>query len=156
MIDINEITSVLPHKYPFLLVDRIINIIPGQSIVGIKNVTYNEPHFTGHFPSHPVMPGVLIIESLAQVAAILVSKSFESNEPKIPYLTGIDKAKFRKLVTPGDTLTLHAKILQNKSFIWKIECRAEVDSVLAAEAEITAALKPDTKNHAKSNISKNN
>ncbi|NJD91701.1 MAG: 3-hydroxyacyl-ACP dehydratase FabZ, partial [Geobacter sp.] len=106
MIEINEIMSILPHRYPFLLVDRIVEMEEGKKIVGLKNVTMNEPFFPGHFPGHPVMPGVLIIEAMAQVAAILAYKSVPENQGKVTYFVGIDNTKFRKPVMPGDQLKL--------------------------------------------------
>jgi 3-hydroxyacyl-[acyl-carrier-protein] dehydratase len=142
VIDIKEILSILPHRYPFLLVDKIIELIPGKSIVGIKNVTFNEPHFMGHFPSNPVMPGVIIIEALAQVAAILTAKSVDlTGATATPYLVGIDKARFRKIVVPGDVLELNANIVQNKASIWMIESVAKVGGEVAAEAKLMATLK---------------
>jgi 3-hydroxyacyl-[acyl-carrier-protein] dehydratase len=142
VIDIKEILSILPHRYPFLLVDKIIELIPGKSIIGIKNVTFNEPHFTGHFPSNPVMPGVIIIEALAQVAAILTAKSVDlTGATATPYLVGIDKARFRKIVVPGDVLELSANIVQNKASIWMIESVARVGGEVAAEAKLMATLK---------------
>jgi 3-hydroxyacyl-[acyl-carrier-protein] dehydratase len=142
IIDINEVLKILPHRYPFLLVDKILELIPGKSITGVKNVTFNEPHFVGHFPLMPIMPGVLIIEALAQVAAILTAKSVnQTGETATPYLVGVDKARFRKVVIPGDVLTLNADIVQNKASIWIIKTVAKVDGALAAEAQLMATLK---------------
>ncbi len=142
IIDIKEILSILPHRYPFLLVDKIIDLLPGKSIVGIKNVTFNEPHFTGHFPGNPVMPGVLIIEALAQVAAILTAKSVDqTGATATPYLVGIDNTRFRKIVAPGDVLELHASIAANKAGIWIINAEAKVGGALAAETKLMATLK---------------
>ena len=142
-IDIREILAILPHRYPFLLVDKIVELIPNKYAVGLKNVTINEPFFQGHFPAAPVMPGVLIIEAMAQVAAILTAKSMlDKQSGSIPYLVGIDDARFRKVVTPGDVLTIRADIVQNKSGIWIIEAKASINSaVVAAQARIMATLK---------------
>lgn len=142
MISIHEIMQMIPHRYPFLLVDKIIDIVPSESIIGIKNVTFNEPQFMGHFPENPVMPGVLMIEALAQVAAVLVSKTLNAkpNEKEV-YFMAIDGAKFRRVVVPGDTLHLHAKIAQNRGPVWKFTARAEVDGVLAVETSFTAMVK---------------
>ena len=113
-IDINEIISIIPHRYPFLLVDRVTEIKHKESIVGIKNVTANEPQFTGHFPTRPVMPGVLIIEAMAQLSAVLVAKSMENTMDKEVFFMSIDESKFRKIVEPGDTLVMYASIIQNR------------------------------------------
>ena len=142
IVDIKEILDILPHRYPFLLIDKITALEPGKSIVAVKNVTFNEPHFTGHFPQNPVMPGVLIIEALAQAAAILTAKSVEqTGKTATPYLVGIDKARFRKIVVPGDTLIINASIVQNKASIWIIEASAKVENVLAAQATLMATMK---------------
>jgi 3-hydroxyacyl-[acyl-carrier-protein] dehydratase len=137
MIDIKEIQTLLPHRYPFLLVDRIIAIEPGVKAVGIKNVTANEGFFQGHFPGNPIMPGVLIIEALAQVAGIL---AFRSGSPagKSVYFMSIEKAKFRKPVVPGDQLRLEVSILQYRGNVWKFSGSAFVEEKVAAEAEFTA------------------
>jgi len=141
-IGIKEIMSMIPHRYPLLLVDRVVSFVPNQSIVGIKNVTFNEPHFMGHFPDNPVMPGVLIIEALAQVSAVLVAKTLHANpNEKIVYFMTIDGAKFRKVVQPGDTLYLHAKIEQNRGSVWKFSAHAEVDSEKVAEVLFSAMVK---------------
>lgn len=139
--DINEIRALLPHRYPFLLVDRVTEIQPGQRLVAYKNVTINEPFFDGHFPGHPVMPGVLILEALAQASAILAYKS-ENMDPtqKVTYLMGIDGAKFRKPVLPGDRLTLEVEVLRHKGVIWKQKGTASVDGVKVAEAEFLATV----------------
>lgn len=136
MIGIKEIQSVLPHRYPFLLVDRIIEFKQGESAVGIKNVTMNEEFFTGHFPGNPVMPGVLIIEALAQTAAVFSFKSGVTG--KAVYFMSIDKVKFRKPVVPGDQLRLETKLLQTRGNVFKFEGKALVDGKVAAEAEFTA------------------
>jgi 3-hydroxyacyl-[acyl-carrier-protein] dehydratase len=139
--DIEEIQEYLPHRYPFLLVDRVLSIAPGgDEIVAMKNVSINEPFFQGHFPHHPVMPGVLILEALAQTAAIL---SFKTNEQKVSsdhlyYLVGIDDARFKRPVFPGDRLILKAHLQRFLKGIWKYACRAEVDEQMVAEATILA------------------
>jgi 3-hydroxyacyl-[acyl-carrier-protein] dehydratase len=141
VIDIKEIMRMIPHRYPFLLVDKVTDIVSGESVTGIKNVTMNEPHFTGHFPNHPVMPGVLIIEAMAQTAAVLVIENLGAEaEGKIVYFTSIDGAKFRKPVVPGDVLNIKVKKLQNKRTLWKFEGVAEVDGKVVAEATISAML----------------
>jgi len=139
MMNINEIMHCLPHRYPFLLVDRIIDIQPGQSIVGIKNVTFNEPFFQGHFPSQPIMPGVLIVEAMAQVAGVLAFRSgMEGNGGKVVYFMSIEKAKFRRPVVPGDQLRLEIKVLQHRGTVWKFSGSASVDGKVASEADFTA------------------
>lgn len=136
MIGIKEIQNFLPHRYPFLLVDRIIEFKEGENAVGIKNVTMNEEFFTGHFPGNPVMPGVLIVEALAQTAAVF---SFKSGvKGKAVYFMSIDKVKFRKPVLPGDQLRLEVKLLQTRGNVYKFEGKAVVDGKVAAEAEFTA------------------
>ena len=141
MIEIKEIMNILPHAYPFLLVDRIIEIDPGKRIVGIKNVTYNEPFFPGHFPGRPIMPGVLIVEAMAQTAGILVFNSLpqEPNKPPI-YFLGIDNVRFRKPVIPGDQLHLELEITKHRQSIWGFKGKALVDGKLVAEAELLAML----------------
>lgn len=139
MIDINEIMSILPHRYPFLLVDRITEVEPGKSVKGYKNVTINEPFFLGHFPDHPIMPGVLILEAMAQVGGILAFKSADVSN-KLVYFMGIDNAKFRKPVVPGDTLELSLEVLRARGKIWKFKGTAFVDGDLAAEAELMATI----------------
>ena len=140
-IDINEIMSIIPHRYPFLLVDRVTSITLNESIVGIKNVTINEPQFTGHFPDRPVMPGVLIIEAMAQLAAVLVAKSMKSTKDKEVFFMSIEESKFRKIVEPGDTIVMYASIVQNRGPVWKFKARSEVDGKIAAEALFTAMVK---------------
>jgi 3-hydroxyacyl-[acyl-carrier-protein] dehydratase len=137
MMDIKEIQKLLPHRYPFLLVDRIIDIEPGIKAVGIKNVTINEEFFQGHFPGHPVMPGVLIIEALAQVAGVLAFRSGVS-EGRSVYFMSIEKAKFRKPVVPGDQLRLEISVLQQRGNVWKFSGNAVVEEKVVAEAEFTA------------------
>jgi len=139
MMDIKEIQKLLPHRYPFLLVDRIIDIEPGIKAVGIKNVTINEEFFQGHFPGHPIMPGVLIIEALAQVAGVLAFRSGIS-EGKSVYFMSIEKAKFRKPVVPGDQLRLDINVSQRRNNVWKFSGGAFVDDKLVAEVDFTAML----------------
>lgn len=136
MVDIREILTLLPHKYPFLLVDRVIELEPKVSAVGIKNVTINEPFFQGHFPGNPIMPGVLVIEAMAQVAGILALKSGVSG--KAVYFMSIDKVKFRKPVLPGDQLRFEVKVTHTRGNIWKFEGCAYVDGKLTTEAEFAA------------------
>ncbi len=137
MIDIKEIQKLLPHKYPFLMVDKIIELEPGVEAIGIKNVTINEEFFQGHFPGQPIMPGVLIIEAMAQVAGILAYRS-GANAGKGVYFMSIEKAKFRKPVVPGDQLKLVVNILQQRGNVWKFSGTAYVDDKVSAEAEFTA------------------
>ena len=137
MMDIKEIQELLPHRYPFLLVDRIIEIEPGAKAIGIKNVTINEEFFQGHFPGHPIMPGVLIIEAMAQVAGILAFRS-GVKDAKSVYFLSIEKAKFRKPVVPGDQLRLEVNVLQCRGNVWKFSGNALVEEKVAAEAEFTA------------------
>lgn len=138
MLDVNEIMKLLPHRYPFLLVDRVIEVDPGKKIVGLKNVTINEPFFPGHFPGHPVMPGVLIVEAMAQVAAILVYSSSEDNKGKITYFVGIDNTKFRKPVVPGDQLRLELEVIGCRRGIYTFSGKAYVDGKLVTESELRA------------------
>jgi 3-hydroxyacyl-[acyl-carrier-protein] dehydratase len=137
MMDIKEIQKFLPHRYPFLLVDRIIEIEPGTKAIGIKNVTVNEEFFQGHFPGQPIMPGVLIIEAMAQVGGILAFRS-GVNMGKAVYFMSIEKAKFRKPVVPGDQLRLEIQVLQQRGNVWKFSGNANVEGKVAAEAEFTA------------------
>ena len=132
--DIHEILKYLPHRYPFLLVDRVLSCEPGKDITALKNVTINEPFFNGHFPNYPVMPGVLVIEALAQTAGLLTLKSVDAkpDEDSIFYFVGIDAARFKKPVQPGDQLILKATILRERVGIWKYAARAEVDGRVAA------------------------
>lgn len=136
--DIHTIMGALPHRYPFLLIDRIINIDGDQSATGIKNVTINEPHFTGHFPDKPIMPGVLIIEAMAQTAGAITVLKKGSDKPSLVYFMTIDKAKFRRPVVPGDQLHIHVKKIKQRGNISKFECVAQVDGVKVAEAEVAA------------------
>lgn len=136
MIGIKEIQEILPHRYPFLLIDKIESIEPGVKVIGYKNVTMNEPFFQGHFPGEPVMPGVLIIEALAQAGAVAML-SLEEFKGKIGYFTGIDKAKFRKMVYPGDTLKLEVEIIKRRGPIGVGKAVAYVEDKKAAEAELS-------------------
>jgi 3-hydroxyacyl-[acyl-carrier-protein] dehydratase len=139
-IDINRIMKLLPHRYPFLLVDRVLEFTPRQSITAIKNVTINEPFFQGHFPDFPVMPGVLIIEALAQTAALLTFTE-EKAEDAVYYFAGIDGARFKKPVLPGDQLVMVATYQREKAGIYKFHVKATVDGELVAEADITCAVR---------------
>ena len=138
VMDSMEIQSILPHRYPFLLVDRIRELEPDRRIVGIKNVSINEPFFQGHFPGRPVMPGVLILEALAQVGGVLAFKSLGSVARPVVYLTGIDGAKFRKPVVPGDILRLEVDVIKKRPPFWKMQGKAFVEAELVCEAEVTA------------------
>jgi len=139
-IDINKIKNFLPHRYPFLLLDKVLDVIPGESIRALKNVTINEPFFHGHFPEQPLMPGVLIIEAMAQAAAILgVISGAESRDDLdniLYYLVGIDKARFRKTVVPGDQLIIEVKFITVKRNIWKFSATASVDDKIVANTEL--------------------
>ena len=139
-IDINKILKLLPHRYPFLLVDRVLEISPRESITALKNVTMNEPFFQGHFPDFPVMPGVLIIEALAQTAALLTFTE-EKADDAVYYFAGIDGARFKKPVLPGDQLVMVATYQREKAGIYKFHVKATVDGELAAEADITCAVR---------------
>jgi len=138
MIAIGEILEILPHRYPFLLVDRIVMFEAGRHIRGIKNVSINEPFFQGHFPKMPIMPGVLIIESMAQVGGILAVKSGESVEGQFVFFLGIDKARFRKPVYPGDQMSLDVTVIQSRPPYWRLKGETSVDGVKVAEAEMRA------------------
>jgi 3-hydroxyacyl-[acyl-carrier-protein] dehydratase len=141
MIEIKEILNILPHSYPFLLVDRIIEIEPGKRIVGIKNVTYNEQFFPGHFPGRPIMPGVLIVEAMAQTAGVLVFKSIPEEDQKKPvFFLGIDKVRFRKIVIPGDQLRFEMEVTRHRQLIWGFKGKAFVGEKLVAEADLLAML----------------
>ncbi len=140
MMYINQIQNLLPHRYPFLLVDRIEEIETGKRIVGIKNVTMNEEFFQGHYPGHPIMPGVLIIESMAQVGGFLMMQTMEKPEDKIPFFAGIDKARFRRPVVPGDRIKIVAEIIKARGRIAKVSAKSYVDEEIVAEAELMFAL----------------
>ncbi len=139
--DIHLIRRILPHRYPFLLVDKVRDIRVNDSAVGIKNVTVNEPHFQGHFPAAPIMPGVTIVEAMAQTAAVLVGISLDlADKDFLIYFMGIDKCRFRRMVVPGDVLELHVKALRVGGKIWKFDGRGLVEGQVAATAEFTAML----------------
>ncbi|QJQ95040.1 MULTISPECIES: 3-hydroxyacyl-ACP dehydratase FabZ [Halomonadaceae] len=141
VMDINEIREYLPHRYPFLLVDRVVEIELGESISAYKNVSINEPFFNGHFPHHPIMPGVLVVEALAQVCGILGFKTVNKlpADGYVYYLVGSDNVRFKRPVMPGDRLHLTAKVIREKRGIWKFACRATVEDELVCEAEIICA-----------------
>jgi 3-hydroxyacyl-[acyl-carrier-protein] dehydratase len=140
-IDINRIMKMIPHRYPILLVDRVLEYVPGESAVGLKNVTINEPHFQGHFPDFPVMPGVLIVEAMAQTAAIVVVEALgKKAEGKIVYFMSIEDARFRKPVVPGDSMKIHVTKIHARANVWKFEGLAKVDGVLCAEAVFSAMI----------------
>lgn len=139
LMDINEIMRELPHRYPFLLIDRVTEYVAGEYLIGYKNVTVNEPFFTGHFPQKPIMPGVLIIEALAQATGLLAFRSVGSEGRKqnvLYYLVGVDKARFKRPVEPGDQLMLHVRVKTSRRGIWVFEGEAKVDGKLAASAEL--------------------
>jgi len=139
--EIAQIQAILPHRYPFLLVDRVLECVPNQKLTAIKNVTINEPFFNGHFPGMPVMPGVLILEALAQASALLAYQSLEGNkENKVALLMAVDNAKFRKPVVPGDRLVLEVELVKHKGPIWKQKGTALVDGVKVAEGEFLATV----------------
>ncbi len=140
-IDIHRIAEMIPHRYPFLLVDKLIDVHPGERAIGIKNVTVNEPFFQGHFPGRPVMPGVLIIEAMAQTAAVIVVAALgQGAEGKLVYFMSIDSARFRRPVGPGDQLKLHCRKERQRANVWKFSAEARVDDVVVAEATYTAMI----------------
>jgi 3-hydroxyacyl-[acyl-carrier-protein] dehydratase len=141
--DITQIMKHLPHRYPFLLVDRVLELVPNERIVALKNVTMNEPQFPGHFPHHPVMPGVLMIEALAQAAGLLafVSAAVPVDDNTVIYFVGIDGARFKRPVVPGDQLRIEASILRSVRGIWKFAAKGTVDGQIACEAELMCTLK---------------
>lgn len=143
MLDVNEIMKNLPHRYPFLLVDRVEELEVNKKIVAIKNVTINEPFFQGHFPGHPVMPGVLIIEAMAQVGGVLAYRSQPDTEGKIVYFMGIDNARFRKPVVPGDQIRFVLEVVKQRRNIWTFKAEAFVDEARVAEADIMATIVDD-------------
>jgi len=140
MLDVVQIMEILPHRYPFLMVDKVLEMEPGKRIVAIKNVTMNEPFFQGHFPGHPVMPGVLIIEAMAQTAGVLVLKSIPDRERKLVLLVSVDSARFRRPVVPGDVLRMEMTLLKKKATVAKMSGKATVDGVVVAEAEVMCKL----------------
>jgi len=143
MLGVVDIQKILPHRYPFLLIDRVVKIVPDVEIIAFKNVTFNEEVFQGHFPSHPIYPGVMIVEGLAQAGGLLAFKSMDEEEKnqtqnQVVYFMSIDKCKFRSPVTPGDRLEYRVKALKRRGKIWIFEAKAYVDDRLAAEAELKA------------------
>jgi len=143
-IDIEGVMRMIPHRYPFLMIDRIVDLIPGAEATGIKNVSINEPYFQGHFPSRPVMPGVLMIEAMAQTAAVVVVHSLgPQSEGRLVYFMSVESARFRKPVFPGDTLHVRVVRQRNRGNVWKFSGEAKVDGVLVAEAVYTAMILDD-------------
>ena len=140
-LDIYEILQHLPHRYPFLLIDRVTECIPGESLIGYKNVSYNEPYFTGHFPQRPVMPGVLILEALAQATGILAFRTLgrTPDDNSLYYFVGVDKARFKQPVEPGDQLVLSVKFIKEKRGIWKFVGEATVDGKVVCSADLMCA-----------------
>jgi 3-hydroxyacyl-[acyl-carrier-protein] dehydratase len=142
-LDIEALLKCLPHRYPFLMVDRVLEVVPGKSLVAVKNVTVNEAYFQGHFPGHPVMPGVLILEALAQAGGVLACESVTAEERiGILYLVGIENSRFKQVVRPGDQMKLHVELTKHKRTLWMFATRAEVDGKVVAEAEIMMAEGP--------------
>jgi len=140
-INIEKVLKSLPHRYPLLLIDKVKEVEPNKRIIAIKNVTFNEPHFLGHFPDHPIMPGVLIIEALAQAGALMVTLAPDFNpDDKLVYFMSIDGAKFRKPVVPGDVLELHVEAVQNRGAVWKLKATAIVDGTKVSEADLSAMI----------------
>jgi len=140
VMDIAAIVNLIPHRYPFLLVDRIVELVPGERVVGLKNVTMNEAFFQGHFPGAPVMPGVLIIEAMAQTGGILAYHAVPEAKGRLIYFMGMDKVKFRRPVVPGDQLLMELTMAHKSSRAWKMAGKAMVDGKVAAQAELTAAI----------------
>jgi 3-hydroxyacyl-[acyl-carrier-protein] dehydratase len=141
--DIHEILEYLPHRYPILLVDRVLDVVPGERITALKNVSMNEPFFPGHYPHHPVMPGVLIVEAMAQTAAILSFKTMggKPDDKSVYYFVGIDGARFKRPVSPGDQLIMEVSITANKRGMWKFAGKAKVDGQVACEAELICTVR---------------
>jgi len=141
--DIHQVLQYLPHRYPFLLIDRVLEVVPNERIVALKNVSMNEPFFPGHYPHHPVMPGVLVIEAMAQASAILSFKTMGTlpSDDSVYYFVGIEGARFKRPVSPGDQLLLKASISMNRRGMWKFLAQAEVDGQIAAEAELICTLR---------------
>jgi 3-hydroxyacyl-[acyl-carrier-protein] dehydratase len=142
-LDVEALLARLPHRYPFLMVDRVLEVVPGKSLVAIKNVTANEAYFQGHFPEHPVMPGVLILESLAQAGGVLACESVAAGERlAILYLVGVEESRFKQVVRPGDQLRMYVELTRRKRGLWMFATRAEVDGKVVAEAQIMMAEGP--------------
>ena len=139
-LDILQIMELLPHRYPFLLIDKLVELVPNESAVGIKNVTFNEPFFQGHFPGRPIMPGVLIIEAMAQTAACVVVQAMPKSDKRLVYFMSVENARFRKPVVPGDQLRIHVKKERNRGNVWRFAGEARVDGQLMAEATYTAMI----------------
>ena len=140
-LDVIQIMEMIPHRYPFLMIDRVTDIVSATSAIGVKNVTINEPYFQGHFPSQPIMPGVMIVEAMAQTAGVLVIASFEQKtDQRLVYFMTIDNARFRKPVVPGDTLKIHVKRIHNRGTVWKFKGEAKVDGKTVAEATYAAMI----------------
>jgi 3-hydroxyacyl-[acyl-carrier-protein] dehydratase len=140
-IDIHRIMQMIPHRYPFLMVDKVIDVVPAEGATGVKNVTASEPHFQGHFPEKPIMPGVLIIESMAQTAAVVVVETLGPKaEGKLVYFMSVDNARFRRPVVPGDTLMVHVKKERSRGNVWRFNGEAKVNGVLMAEATFSAMI----------------
>ena len=140
--DIERIMQMIPHRYPMLLIDRVIDMVPGETATGIKNVSINEPHFAGHFPGRPVMPGVMIVEAMAQTAAVLAVQTleWEKSEDRLVYFMSIEAAHFRKPVVPGDTMQVHVVKQRRRGKVWKFEGRCEVEGIVVADAKFTAMI----------------
>ena len=141
IIDIDKIMEMIPHRYPFLMIDRVSDLIPDKSAIGIKNVSINEPHFQGHFPDKPIMPGVLIIEAMAQTAGVLVVHSLgNETHGKLVYFMSVENAKFRNPVLPGDVLKIHVETKQHRKSVWKFDGIAKVNDVIVSESTFTAMI----------------
>jgi len=141
IVTIERVMEMIPHRYPFLMIDRVVDVVPNVGAVGIKNVSINEPHFQGHFPRRPVMPGVLIIESMAQSAAVLVVETLgKAFEGKLVYFMSVDRARFRKPVTPGDVMYVHVRKQQQRGPVWKFSAEAKVNGAVVAEATYSAMI----------------
>jgi len=142
LLDVNKIMEYLPHRYPFLLVDRVVGLEPGKSLTGIKNVTFNEPFFQGHFPQKPIFPGVLIVEALAQATGLLAfATEGEAPDGSIFYLVAVDNARFKQPVVPGDQLILHAEFVKSSRGVWKFTTQAKVDGKVVASADLMCAMR---------------